>query len=91
MTGKLIRDKRKDKFTQAQLSTLLKTSQPRIAMIESAHKSVTLDTMVRSALALGISRREIADAFTQSGKRTVTRRAPKKSGRAHIGTQTSPI
>ena len=87
--SKLIYDHRKDKLTQTQLSTLLRTSQPRIAMMESAHKSVTLDKMVRAALALGISRREIADSFKQSGQKTGARRPAKKMGRAHKGISTS--
>ncbi len=47
-------------LTQAQLARLLRSSQSRVAKIEASDPSVSLDLLVRSLLALGLSRREIA-------------------------------
>ncbi len=45
-------------LTQAQLARLLRSSQSRVAKIEASDPSVSLDLLVRSLLALGLSRRE---------------------------------
>ena len=52
-----LREARKKKgVTQQKLAELLKSSQSRVAKMESADPSVSLDLLVRSLLALGISR-----------------------------------
>lgn len=49
-----LEEKRKAKhLTQKQLAHLLKTSQPRVAMMEKADQSVSLDLLVRALLQLG--------------------------------------
>ena len=53
--------KRKAKhLTQKALATELKTSQPRVAMMEKADPSVSLDLIVRALLALGVKPRKLA-------------------------------
>jgi DNA-binding XRE family transcriptional regulator len=47
-------------MTQAELARLLGSSQPRVAKMEAGDRSVTLDLLVRSLLAMGATRREIA-------------------------------
>jgi transcriptional regulator with XRE-family HTH domain len=47
-------------MTQAQLAERLGSSQSRIAKIEAADPSVSIDLMLRSLLRLGASKRDIA-------------------------------
>jgi predicted XRE-type DNA-binding protein len=47
--------RRTRRLTQEKLATLLKTSQPRVAMMEKGDPSVSLDLLVRALLALGIT------------------------------------
>ena len=48
------------KLTQEQVARLLKSSQSRIAKMEAGDPSVSLDLLVRSLLALGASRKHLA-------------------------------
>ena len=48
------------KLTQAQVAKILGSSQPRVAMMEAADKSVSVDLLVRSLLAIGATRRDLA-------------------------------
>jgi ribosome-binding protein aMBF1 (putative translation factor) len=47
-------------MTQAQLSRLLGSSQSRVAKMEAADPSVSIDLMVRSLLRMGASRKDVA-------------------------------
>lgn len=51
MRVRKLREERR--LTQDQLALLLRSSQSRVARIEAAHPSVTLDLMVRAVFALG--------------------------------------
>ena len=51
--------RRQPGMTQADLATLLKSSQSRIAKMERADSSVSLDLLIRSLLALGASNRDL--------------------------------
>mgnify|MGYP001561359128 CR=1 FL=1 len=56
--------KRKEQhLTQKQLAAALKTSQPRVAMIEKGDSSVTLYLIVRALLALGAKPAKLAALF----------------------------
>ncbi len=46
-------------MTQAGLARALRSSQSRVAKMEAADLSVSIDLLVRSLLSLGVSRREI--------------------------------
>ena len=64
-----LQERRKDKsLTQEQLARLLKSSQSRVAKMETGDPSVSLDLLVRSLLALGESRKSLAR--TLSGPRS---------------------
>ena len=59
--SKNLQERRKDKsLTQEQLAHLLKSSQSRIAKMETGDPSVSLDLLVRSLLVLGESRKSLA-------------------------------
>lgn len=48
------------KLTQVELARLIKSSQSRVAKLETGDPSVSLDLIIRSLLALGTSQKEIA-------------------------------
>jgi len=52
-------------LSQAELATRMGSSQSRIAKMESADPTVSLDLLIRSLLSLGASTREIARALGQ--------------------------
>jgi DNA-binding XRE family transcriptional regulator len=59
--AKSLREHREQrKVTQAELARTLKSSQSRVAKMEAGDPSVSLDLLVRSLLALGISRNALA-------------------------------
>ena len=49
------------RLTQVQLSRVLRSSQSRVAKMESGDPSVSLDLLVRSLFKLGATRRDIAN------------------------------
>jgi hypothetical protein len=58
-------------WTQGQAARLLRSSQSRVAKMEAADASVSLDLMIRSLFALGASKQDLA--------RTISRTAPVKA------------
>ncbi|HEX9792879.1 MAG TPA: helix-turn-helix domain-containing protein [Planctomycetota bacterium] len=48
------------KLSQEALAKLLKSSQSRVAKMEAADPSVTIDLLLRSLLAMGATRRDVA-------------------------------
>jgi DNA-binding transcriptional regulator YiaG len=55
------------KVTQAQLAKLMRTSQPRVATLETGE--ATLDLLVRALLALGSTPRQIGNKMAGNSKR----------------------
>jgi len=60
----LLEYRREKKLTQEQLAQRLKSSQSRIAKMEAGDPSVSLDLLVRSLLALGASKRHLAQMIS---------------------------
>jgi len=56
--------RRQKKLTQEELARRLKSSQSRIAKMEAGDPSVSLDLLVRSLLALGASRKRLAEMLS---------------------------
>jgi len=50
-------------LTQAQAAAHLSSSQSRLAKMESADPSVTIDLLIRSLVALGATRKQVAKAI----------------------------
>lgn len=48
------------KLTQIELAKIIKSSQSRVAKLESGDPSVSIDLIIRSLLALGTSKKDIA-------------------------------
>jgi hypothetical protein len=67
--AKHIRTRRlRQKLTQDQLAKLVDSSQSRVAKMEAADASVSLDLLVRALLVLGASRKEVARIIGLKGK-----------------------
>ncbi len=58
--------RRRTHLSQVQLARVLRSSQSRIAKMESGDPSVSLDLLIRSSLALGISDRELSRMISTS-------------------------
>ena len=76
------RERTRQKITQSQLGRLLGSSQSRVAKMEAADRSVTIDLLVRSLLKLGVSRRDVALRMAASarGRRAAQAEADKNWG-----------
>jgi len=62
-----LRDLRtRNAWTQAQVARRLGSSQSRVAKMEAADASVSLDLLVKSLLALGVSRREVGNVIAKA-------------------------
>lgn len=59
----LRRQRQKSHLTQQELARRVKSSQSRIAKMEKGDPSVSIDLLIKSLLALGTTRREIARAI----------------------------
>ena len=59
-----LRERRKaQKLTQTEAAKMLKTSQSRLAKMEHAEKTVSIDLLVRANLAMSVTARELKHAF----------------------------
>jgi len=56
--------RRQKRLTQEELARRLKSSQSRVAKMEAGDPSVSLDLLVRSLLALGASRKHLAEMLS---------------------------
>jgi predicted XRE-type DNA-binding protein len=68
-----LREKRETQgLTQAELAQRVGSSQSRVAKMEAADPSVSVDLLVRSLLKLGARRGDVAKLVTRKGRRTST-------------------
>jgi predicted XRE-type DNA-binding protein len=67
------------RLTQAQLATMVRSSQSRVAKMEAAEPSVSADLLLRSLLAIGASSDDVARIISGSKARAASRRG---TGRA---------
>src|SRR5215212_772161 len=63
LSGQVRRWRTRARLTQGDLARRLKSSQSRVAKLEAGDPGVSLDLLVRAALAAGASRREVATAL----------------------------
>ncbi len=59
----LAKRRKSNKLTQMQLAKMLKSSQSRVAKMENGDPSVSLDLLVKSLLAMGAKKENIAKAI----------------------------
>ena len=62
-------------WTQNQLAVALGSSQSRVAKMEAADKSVSIDLLVRSLIASGASGEKIGEAFAPVGRKRSARKS----------------
>jgi predicted transcriptional regulator len=72
LSDHLKRQRQQRKLTQGEVSKLLRSSQSRVAKMEAGDPSVSLDLLVRSLLALGASRADLARMIAPPEQTTVT-------------------
>ncbi len=58
--------RRRKKLSQTAFAAMIKSSQSRVAKMEGADPSVSIDLMVRSLLALGASPEDLADVISST-------------------------
>jgi predicted transcriptional regulator len=62
-----VRERRlRQQLSQAELAAQLQSSQSRVAKMEAGDPSVSIDLLVRSILALGASREELAESIVRA-------------------------
>ena len=59
LSEKLKERRRRTKLTQAELAKAIESSQSRVAKMEAGDPSVSIDLLVKTLLALGVSRKEL--------------------------------
>jgi predicted XRE-type DNA-binding protein len=59
----LAEQRKQKKLTQIQLAKMLKSSQSRVAKMECGDPTVSLDLLIKSLLAIGVTKESIAKAF----------------------------
>lgn len=62
----LRRRRQRSRLSQVEVARLLKSSQSRVAKLEAGDPSVSLDLLIRSLLALGVSDRELSRIISSS-------------------------
>ena len=68
--GQRLRAAREQKgVTQTALAKLAKSSQSRVAKMEAGDPSVSMDLMVRTLLAMGVTRKQIASSIAKTSNR----------------------
>ncbi len=68
LSQKLRERRARTRLSQTQLARLLGSSQSRVAKMEAGDPSVSIDLLVRSLLAIGATRKELAATIAQEGK-----------------------
>lgn len=58
--------RRSRKLTQVEMAKLMRSSQSQIAKIETGDSSVSLDLLIRSLIAMGASRKDLAHIIASS-------------------------
>jgi len=61
--------RKKKRLTQIELAELLHSSQSRVAKVEAADESVSLDLLIRSLLAMGATDQDLAKVISGEGAR----------------------
>lgn len=65
LSNALKKTRLRKELTQVTLAKLVESSQSRIAKMEAGDPTVSIDLLVRSLLALGVSRKEIAKTLSK--------------------------
>lgn len=65
--GEKLKERRRSKgLTQAELARTIESSQSRVAKMEAGDPTVSIDLLVKSLLALGVSKREVGRTISRT-------------------------
>jgi DNA-binding XRE family transcriptional regulator len=64
LSEKLKERRRRSNMTQAELAKAIESSQSRVAKMEAGDPSVSIDLLVKSLLAMGVSKKELGRAIS---------------------------
>lgn len=64
LSGKLKEKRIRKKLTQAEFARLIHSSQSRIAKMEAGDPTVSVDLLIKSLLALGVSKKELGRSIS---------------------------
>ena len=64
LSEKLKQRRERKRMTQAELAKLVSSSQSRVAKMEAGDPSVSIDLLVKSLLALGVSKKELGRSIS---------------------------
>jgi DNA-binding XRE family transcriptional regulator len=64
LSRKLKASRTSKKLTQAELARVVKSSQSRVAKMEAGDPTVSIDLLVKSLLALGVSKKELGQVIS---------------------------
>jgi DNA-binding XRE family transcriptional regulator len=64
LSEKLRERRQRKRMTQAELAKLVHSSQSRVAKMEAGDPSVSIDLLVKSLLALGVSKKELGRSIS---------------------------
>ena len=64
LSNSLKKRRLKEKLSQVELARMVKSSQSRVAKMEAGDPTVSIDLLVKSLLALGASRKELAKVIS---------------------------
>jgi DNA-binding XRE family transcriptional regulator len=64
LSEKLKQCRERKRMTQAELAKLVSSSQSRVAKMEAGDPSVSIDLLVKSLLALGVSKKELGRSIS---------------------------
>ena len=64
LSESLAERRKRDKLKQVELAKLIKSSQSRVAKMEKGDPTVSLDLLIRSLLAIGTTKKELAKIIT---------------------------
>ena len=70
LSEKLRERRRRKRLTQAQLAKAIESSQSRVAKMEAGDPTVSIDLLVKSLLALGVSKKELGRTISERSDRT---------------------
>ena len=65
LSDKLIAKRLSKKLTQMDLAQIMKSSQSRVAKMEAGDPAVSIDLLVKSLLALGVSKKELVHSLPE--------------------------
>ncbi len=66
LSAKLKQRRQKKRMSQAELAKLVHSSQSRVAKMEAGDPSVSMDLLVKSLLALGVSKKELGRSISET-------------------------